>query len=67
MSKITYYKVDNDKMTVTFVVEKLTDSEVKAVKNYIAFGYKPNAVTIKQFLPNKENLYTKDNIIKFLN
>ena len=67
MPKKPYYKVDNEKMIVSFVVEKLTENEVKAVKNYIAFGYKPNAVKTEQLFPKKESLYTKDNIYKFLN
>ena len=58
MPKKPYYKVDNEKMIVSFVVEKLTENEVKAVKNYIAFGYKPNAVKTEQLFPKKESLYT---------
>ena len=57
------YCVDAKKKVVVANVSKLTDSELQAVKNYVALGYKLEEGTIK---PKTKGLYTRANIEKFI-
>ena len=57
------FEVDKENKTIVANVEKLTDKELQAVKNYVAIGYTLEDRTVKA---KSKGIYTKENIEKFL-
>ena len=55
------YKVDNEKQVVYAKVECLTAKQLKAVRNYLALGYK------LRDKPKGEKDFSKDSVIAYLN
>ena len=60
-----YCIIDDAKQTITFVADKLTKKEQETIKGLIAIGYKANRTTAEKLYPAK-NIYTKENVEKFL-
>lgn len=65
MAKKSYCIIDDKKQTVTFVVDKLTKKEAENLKILNAIGYDLVRTTAEELYPSK-NLYTKENVEKFL-
>ena len=57
------YEIDSYKKIVIANIAKLSETDLQAVKNYVALGFTLKEGTIK---PKTKGLYTKANIMKFI-
>ena len=59
MARAPKYEIDNKKKVIKADVAKLSEKDIKKVKNYIALGYVLEEVEQKK-------IYTKENILAFI-